>query len=103
MYLQEETSNGWNDKPNNYIDQLPTTKQLSVPLGGACVPPHVNHKNVINKDSDMLFPKTVNVKAPLNVDPNTPPSPLSPSPLSSNDEAALVRIEQNKVVFESNI
>lgn len=103
MYLQEETSNGWNDKPNNYVHQLPTTKQLSVPLGGgACVPPSaVTHKNVVSKDSDTLFPKTVNVKAPMNVDPTTPPSPLSP--LSPTDEAALVRIEQSKVVFESNI
>ena len=101
MYLQEETnSNGWSEKPNNYIDQLPTTKQLSVPLGGgAGVPSTINHKNIITKESnDTLFPKTVNVKAPMNVDPTTPPSPLSPS-----DEAALVRIEQDKVVFESKI
>ena len=65
------------------------------------MPSPVTHKNVVTKDSDTLFPKTVNVKAPLNVDPATPPSPSSP--VSPSDEAALVRIEQHKVVFESNI
>ena len=69
------------------------------------MPSPVTHKNVVTKDSDTLFPKTVNVKAPLNVDPTTPPSPSSPvsPPISLSDEAALVRIEQHKVVFESNI
>ena len=56
------------------------------------------HKNVVTKDSDTLFPKRVNVQAPMNIDPATPPSP--DSPLSPSDEAALVR--QNKVI-ESNI
>ena len=68
------------------------------------MPSPVTHKNVVTKDSDTLFPKTVNVKAPMNVDPATPPSPSSPSsPASPTDETALVRIEQHKVVFESNI
>ena len=59
------------------------------------------HKNIVTKDSDTLFPKKVNVEAPTNIDPGTPPSP--DSPLSPSDEAALVRIEQHKVVFESKI
>ena len=100
--MQEEpTTNGWNEKPNNFVDKLPT-KQLSVPLGGvggASVHSPVTHKNVVTKDSDTLLSKRVNVEAPMNVDPTTPPSPLSPN----DDESALVRVGQNKVVFESNI
>ena len=97
--LQEESQNGWTDKPNNYIDQLPTTKQLESAANGVCnshPPPLVQKGRRSMKEMDGLCPKTINEKANnLNVNPGTPPSPQTP-----NEHEAMVRIEPAKVVYE---
>lgn len=99
VVLQEESQNGWTDKPNNYVDQLPTTKQLESAANGVCNShPSQKGRRTI-KEMDALCPKTINEKANnLNFNPGTPPSPQTP-----NEHEALVRIEQAKVVYESKV